>query len=70
MKDNSGCRGNIIINQCGPKSIWSEHLKELSRAAVVLGGGGGGGDCSPRVKDGHRWVFRDLCVSYNLYMYV
>ena len=27
----------------GPKSIWSEHLKELSRAAVVLGGGGGGG---------------------------
>ena len=23
----------------GPKSIWSEHLKELSRAAVVLGGG-------------------------------
>ena len=27
----------------GHKSIWSEHLKELSRAAVVLGGGGGGG---------------------------
>ena len=35
LKDNSGCRGTSV----GPKSIWSEHLKELSRAAVVLGGG-------------------------------
>ena len=43
-----------MINHCGPK----KYPKELSRAAVVLGGGGGG-VCSPRVKDGHRWVFRD-----------
>ena len=48
----------------GPKSIWSEHLKELSRAAVVLGG-----VCSPRVKDGHRWVFRDSLSKMFLIIY-